>query len=217
LNFHAFPGPEALAAALAEAVAGALRGRLARAPQASLAVSGGTTPVTFFDALSRETLDWARVAVTLVDERYVPESSPRSNARLVRAHLLQNQAAAAAFLPLAAADEAALAKLPAPFAAVVLGMGLDGHTASYFPGGDGLAAALSGPHLLQAITAPGAEEPRVTLTWPALATAEFLALHIQGTEKRAALDAALQPGDVVAMPVRVALRRQPPPEVYWCP
>jgi 6-phosphogluconolactonase len=53
---------------------------IARKGQAVLAVSGGTTPALFLRPLSQAKIDWARVTVTLVDERQVPEESPRSNA-----------------------------------------------------------------------------------------------------------------------------------------
>lgn len=212
-----FAAGAALAAALADAVAGALRQRLAAHPKAALAVSGGATPRHFFTALGRRDLDWARVTVTLVDDRCVAETSSRSNARLVRETLLQDHAARATFLPLMRADDASIAALPLPFAAVVLGMGLDGHTASFFPGGDRLSSALTGPHMLERITAPGAGEPRITLTWPVLRGADYLAVHLEGTAKRAVLDAATRPGPVEDMPIRIVLARTPPPEIFWCP
>ena len=211
-----FVNSDELAAALAVSVAGALRGRLAKQGQAALAVSGGTTPVKFFEALSRTALDWARVRVTLVDDRCVPEESPRSNARLLRAHLLQNDAAAAAFLPLIGATEQDIAALPLPFAAVVLGMGLDGHTASFFPGGDHLAQALAGERLLETMNAPGAGEPRLTLTLPTLIAADFTAVHIEGAAKLAVLREAQRP-DGPDFPIRAVLARKPAPEIYWCP
>ena len=78
-----------------------LRAAIAARGAALLMVSGGKTPERFFAALSDEELDWTRVAVTLADERRVPDHSPRSNARLVREKLLRNRATAAAFTPLA--------------------------------------------------------------------------------------------------------------------
>jgi len=217
-----------LAEALADAVAAALAARLLTGP-AALAVSGGQTPVRFFDALAQKKLDWARVTVTLVDDRWVPESSPRSNAALVRAHLLQGPAAAARFVPLVNdaatpeagrdATEAALRALPLPLTVAVLGMGLDGHTASFFPGGDGLASALApvNDHLVETVRAEAAGEPRITLTLPVLLEAAYLALHIEGEAKRAVLEAAQRPGSLTGMPVRAILARRPAPEIFWSP
>ena len=84
----------ALAAALAGKVSGLLAQAVSRRGVALLAVSGGTTPAQFFAALSEADIAWDKVTVTLVDERFVPPSSPRSNAVLVSAKLLQGRAAA---------------------------------------------------------------------------------------------------------------------------
>jgi 6-phosphogluconolactonase len=224
-----FSTSEALAEALAEAVAAALTARLARDASAALAVSGGQTPVRFFKALSTKTLDWQRVTVTLVDERWVDAASPRSNAGLVREHLLQGPAAKAVFVPLVndaatpqagvGAVEAAIRALPLPFAALVLGMGADGHTASFFPGADRLAEALAPDHgqLVECLSAKAAVEPRISLTLPVLLAAEFLAVHIEGAEKRAVLDKARLAGPVAELPIRAVLARHPAPEIFWCP
>lgn len=105
-----------VASALAEAVAA--RG------EAAIAVSGSSTPKAFFKALSAKDINWKKVAITLVDERFVPPESDRSNHALVSAMLLQ-MAAAAKFLPLyhavADAEDAAFVaagdaeRLPRPF------------------------------------------------------------------------------------------------------
>lgn len=224
-----FSTAEELAEALAREVAAALAARLAREGAAALAVSGGSTPLRFFRALSAQALDWDKITVTLVDDRWVGEDSPRSNAALVRAHLLQGPAAAARFVPLVndaptpeagrAAVEAALREIRLPLAAVVLGMGADGHTASFFPGGDRLAQALAPAQgeWVETMRAPGALEPRITLTLPLLLAAGFLALHIEGAAKRAVLEEALRPGLITELPVRAVLARAPQPVVFWSP
>lgn len=225
-----FAGRDELAAALSEAVAAALKSGVADRGQGSLVVSGGSTPAKFFAALSeRADVPWERVTVTLADERWVDENHERSNARLVREELLCGPAAAARFVPLwrggaepdavrIAETVTALAAVPTPFDAVILGMGGDGHTASFFPGGDTLADALTSPSPALAIRAPGAGEPRVTLTLTQLLSARTLFLHIEGEEKRRVLDKAQGEGPVEAMPVRAVLRRSTVPVVvYWSP
>ncbi len=228
---HSFTQCTALAVALAERVAEGLRAGLAARGSATLAVSGGSTPKEFFARLSREKLDWAKVQVTLVDERWVPESDERSNARLVQTTLLQHAAGAAQFLPLytgAATPEAGLATasaridaLPLPFDAVVLGMGDDGHTASFFPGGDHLAEALAldGQTRVLPMRAPAAGEPRITLSLSTLLQTRALYLLVSGEKKRDLLaDARLGLGAAQHYPVRVVLTQQRVPvAVYWCP
>jgi 6-phosphogluconolactonase len=224
-----FPDPQALAEALARSVAGDLRDALAARDAASLALSGGNTPKAFMQALALQPLDWPRIAVTLVDERWVPESNARSNAALLKTNLLQGPAAAARFVPLyrdAPEPEQALAKiesdlatLPSPFDALVLGMGNDGHTASFFPGGDHLAAALdpTTTAVLLPMRAPDAGEPRITLTLPPILAARHLYLHIEGAGKQRVLAEAISgEGPGAAYPIRSVLKQaRSPVRIYW--
>ncbi len=224
-----FTGRLALAAELADSVAERINAAIAERGIAAIAVSGGSTPTRFFAALGKhKDIDWSKVIVTLVDERWVDDTNDRSNAMLVNERMLQGPAAVARFLPLYSGgdtpDAAAIAKtnallanLPRPFAAVVLGMGTDGHTASFFPGGDSLAEALSAPGPVLAIHAPGAGEPRVTFTLQRLLDTDGLYLHIEGEEKTGVLDTALSEGPIEDMPIRAVLRSGQPVTVYWAP
>ena len=226
---RSFADKPTLAKELAEAVADRIRAAIEERGIAAIAVSGGSTPGRFFQALGKtKDIDWSRVIVTLVDERWVDETSDRSNALLVNERMLQGPAAIARFFPLysggdmptpvaVAKTNAALASLPLPFAAVILGMGNDGHTASFFPGGDTLAQALTAPGPALAIHAPGAGEARVTLTLPYLLNTDGLYLHIEGEEKAVVLDTALSEGPVEDMPIRAVLRSGSTVTVYWCP
>ncbi|MER2534862.1 MAG: 6-phosphogluconolactonase [Rhizobiaceae bacterium] len=227
-QWNEFATREELATSLASAVADALRAAIGRRGEAFLAVSGGSTPGRFFAALSKEALDWSKVVVTLVDERFVPESSPRSNAALAKASLLQNEASAARFAPLfheastveTSADlaDAEIRVLPWPLDATILGMGGDGHTASFFPDADGLDALLdtASARIVMPVHADSAGEPRLTLTLPALVAAGLVVVHIEGAEKRSVIEAAL--ASEPALPIRTVLDRAPrAAEIYWAP
>jgi 6-phosphogluconolactonase len=220
IDFHRreFTDGEELAAGLADWTSARLRAAIAARGVALLIVSGGKSPARFFDLLSNVDLDWTRVAITLADERRVADDSPRSNARLVRERLLCNRAKAASFTPLAdvrlpedqelAAASARIAHLPMPADVVVLGMGDDGHTASWFPAADGLAEAMdpAARQLVASIVAPDAPEPRLTLTGRVILRARAIAIEIQGQGKLTTFAAALEPGPEQAMPIRAVLR-----------
>ncbi len=214
-----FADGEDLAPALAEWTAERLRAAIAARGAALLVVSGGQTPARFFDALSNAPLDWTRVAITLADERRVADDSPRSNARLVREALMRNHAVVASFSPLAdarltenqelVAASARLANLPLPADVVVLGMGEDGHTASWLPGADGLSEAMDpgARQLVAPIEAAGFSEPRLTLTGRVILRARAIVLHIEGEAKLEAFAAALEGGPEEEMPVRAVINR----------
>ena len=206
----------ALADTLANDVANWLKEAIAKNGSAIIAVSGGSTPKSFFAALSKQKMDWAKVTITLVDERAVPEDNPRSNARLVRDNLWRNEAAVARFSPLYL--NPLIVRL-APFDVAILGMGNDGHTASFFPGGDNLAKAIDPTNSDAVITmnAAGAGEPRLTFTLPRILKASHLCLHIQGQDKMQVLDKALAGADELEMPVRAVLHSAKPLDLYWCP
>ncbi len=206
-----YPDSEMMMIDLANRVAGELGTCLLEHDWASLAVPGGTTPGPMFDALSAADLDWRRVHVLLTDERLVPPDHPRSNERLVRERLLTGRAADATFVRLVPEDGHEIENLfekverECPISILLLGMGADMHTASLFPGSKELEAALApdAPPIMK-VTAPGAPEPRLTLTAPVLRNAMTTHVLITGDEKRAALEKAraLAPKDA---PISVAL------------
>lgn len=208
---------------LAQKIAGEMETMLSHDETISFAVPGGTTPGPLFDNLSAADLEWSRVFVLPTDERWVAEDSPRSNAGLIRDRLITGRAAQARYLSLyedAGAPEDAMDKVTdrikaaLPLSILVLGMGGDMHTASLFPGADRLDDALASdaPPILP-MRAPGAPEPRVTLTAPVLQAAMNTHILITGAEKRDALKKA-QKSTVHDAPVAAVLGNA---TVHWAP
>ncbi|WP_341235308.1 6-phosphogluconolactonase [uncultured Sulfitobacter sp.] len=192
---------EALAIDVANMLAGELKNALLSHDSVSLAVPGGTTPGPIFDSLSAASIDWARVQVMLTDERWVAPDHEMSNARLLRQRLLVGPASAAGFAPFfidgltAAEASESLSDTVAqhlPLSVLVLGMGADMHTASLFPGSNGLAAAMAddAPAVCP-IHVAGQNIGRITLSRPVLEGAMSTHLVIFGDEKRAAVQRAL--------------------------
>ena len=99
MEFFEYPDRDMAAMRIADLLAGKLRELLMNRESVSLAVPGGTTPGPIFDVLSAADVDWDRVTIMLTDERWVEPDSPRSNAGLIAARLLQGPAAAARFQP----------------------------------------------------------------------------------------------------------------------
>jgi 6-phosphogluconolactonase len=218
-----YPDRDALMMGLADVIAAELHTGLSHNERASLCVPGGTTPGPIFDLLSNVSLEWDRVDVLLNDERWVPESSERSNTALLKRRLVTGKAAAATLLPLYAdfetPEEGLDGLMPAieaslPLSVLLLGMGADMHTASLFPGADQLELGLSdsAPTLL-AMRAPGAPEPRITLSAKALKSALSTHILITGDEKRAALEKAQKLSPIDA-PISALL---PQAQVHWAP
>ena len=232
VSWNEFAAREKLADTLAQRVSAQLAAGVELRGTALLAVSGGSTPPLFLRALSRRQIEWEKVVVTLVDERFVPAGSERSNARMVTLNLLQHEAARARFVPLhreaETVEEAAdllrpdVLALKLPFDAVVLGMGSDGHTASIFPDADRLAEALDPDDqaYVLPVHAASAAEPRLTLSLAALASARFTAVHIEGLAKKEVLmDALAAPGNMNGvLPIVTMIERAAHPvEIYWAP
>lgn len=223
MNLIEYPDRELMMLALADKVASQLRRALEVEERVTLCVPGGTTPGPVFDILSGLDLDWARVWVLLNDERWVDETSPRSNTALLRNRLLRGAAALAHLVPLYAPAETPEERLEElsqgvraalPLTVLMLGMGADMHTASLFPGADRLAEALApdAPPVM-ALRADAAGEPRITLTAPVLRAAMHCHLLITGAEKRAALERAASLPETEA-PVRIVLSNA---TIHWAP
>jgi len=230
LTFHQFSDPETLVVELTARIAELLTTGIAENGKASLAVSGGSTPIQLFDALSTLDISWHDVVITLVDERWVEPTDMDSNEHLVKTHLLQNKAAAASFIGMKNSAETAgkgeaeceqkLRIIPRPFDVLILGMGNDGHTASLFPGAVKLSAAtdLQSNRICMGLAPLTAPHERMSLTLPVILDSRQIFLHINGQEKKDVLEKALADGPTADMPIRFVLRQQTTPlNVFWAP
>jgi 6-phosphogluconolactonase len=204
---------EELEERLCDCIVDALQSDIEGRGAASLLVSGGSTPKNLFAKLSQTNLNWSKVVVSLVDERFLPDDHKDQNGNLVKESLLINNAAAATFVSLVqnAKDELSnldlcrgnLERIPTPFSVVVLGMGTDGHTASLFPGSPQLNEGmdLTNDCVLISSVPTNASYQRITFTRKALLNTKNLILHCYGEDKEKILNEAKSSKDWTKYPI----------------
>ena len=121
MNLIEYPDSEMMMIDLANTLAGEIENVLLTEERASFVGSGGSTPGPIYDNLCAADLDWSRVDISISDERWVPETSERSNARLIKERLMVGRAAKANYVPLyatAAEPEDVLDELTPPIRAI---------------------------------------------------------------------------------------------------
>jgi len=202
--------PQELFEAAAELVASTAKEAVAERGQFTIALSGGSTPKSLYNLLAtnaRSSVPWDRMFFFFGDERHVPPTDPESNYRMADEAMLskipvaqsnvfrvqaENPDAGAA----AQAYEQILRKffalevgqVPA-FDLILLGMGPDGHTASLFPGTEGLKEKSK---LVVANWVEKLKTSRITLTLPVLNAARCVAFLVSGTDKATVLKSVLE-------------------------
>ncbi|GAB1257561.1 6-phosphogluconolactonase [Aurantivibrio plasticivorans] len=211
-QLHEFPTDSELIDSLAPMIAQQLKQAIASRSHATLAVSGGKTPINLFSALSEQNVLWDRVTVTLIDERWVDSRHADANAGLVKEYLLAGQAKRATFISLKAPYDSPYDSVQTiskriepilPIDVAILGMGADGHTASFFPDADTLDEAMdpNGDNIVCAVTPPNAPHERMTLTLPVILNSHAIFLHIVGDEKRRVLQDAIDNHQTTKYPI----------------
>lgn len=197
--------------ALSGAIIALLREYLSLYDGVNLALSGGKSPIEFFEILSREDCDWEKCNISLVDERIVALSNADSNANLIRTYFLKNLAKKSNFqayfddpnLPLNELVNRANASYKQPDIAI-LGMGLDGHTASLFPEAKEFEWALQTEQNIISISPKNAPYKRLSMSLFALENCKKIFLSIATKEKKEVLNQALK-GIDSALPISYIL------------
>ena len=227
IDFKTFDSREAAAFQLANDIEQLLAASIEFNSSANFMVSGGSSPLKVYEHLSKAKLDWARVHIVLSDERCVKTQSDQSNAKMISARLLQDQAAAASFYPLVSEQGRPLSvneidalsdQFSTPFTVSLLGMGEDGHTASLFPDAVEIDEAIIGDDFYYQLSPDHLKQKRVSLSASVLVNSSRIILLIFGERKKQLFELASTPGDALDLPVRVLLQQQNVPvDVYWAP
>lgn len=200
----------------AEWLAETIAGVLATQRQCAIALSGGETPRPVYGALAAPELasaiDWNRVAVYFGDERAVAPHDADSNFRMATQALLSRVPLPQAQIhrmegerpDLDAAAAAYERQLPPALDVLILGMGVDGHTVSLFPGSPAL---LERQRRVVAAESPKPPRLRLTITPPVIAQAHQVTVLVTGSDKAAVVARALE-GDAPASEIPAVLARR---------
>lgn len=227
--WHQGADPVSLAENLAGEIVVAMNSAIAEKGSAVVALSGGSTPKPLFEALVDHDVDWSKVIVTLVDERWVDESHELSNAAFMKKYLLDGLPDTVRFAPLYHAADSVTDSFdfvlsdycqltgssvdqPRAFDVVILGMGGDGHTASFFPDADNVAdlVDINSERPLLTCHSSSTQVERVTWSLPMLLNTSFLALHFTGESKLEVFERAVNQDEidiaaVTELPIRSAI------------
>ena len=199
-KYHSFSSREVMIKTAVKQIADTVNAAVKTKGTASLMLSGGSSPRPVYEALSGMNLPWDKVTIGLVDDRWIERGEAGSNETFLDETLLKGPAKSARFIGLKTGDkdptigvktsEAQISAIPQPFDVCVMGMGLDGHTASWFPNSKGLKEALDPDNSKSVIAidargcpVAGEHPDRITLTLSAVMASKQIILMIPGAGK----------------------------------
>ena len=205
-----------MARLLAAEVADFLQDSVDRTGAAAFMAAGGRTPVATYAFLRKMPINWSDISVTLTDQECVDPASLRHDERGLRESLLRDAAASAHWVPLRSSTPPSSGD-----EIVLLGMGVDGHVASLFPGNPSLESGLKlngGRRFVEVpASAAGPAQPQISVALDAIAAARRVILVTTGAEKRRTLERAMEGSDVLELPVRAVLQHAASLIVAWAP
>ncbi|HEV8599286.1 MAG TPA: 6-phosphogluconolactonase [Gemmatimonadales bacterium] len=206
-------GPAAFVDRAAEWIADSVRASVGRQGSCALALAGGETPLPVYRRVAElKGIPWRQTELFFTDERAVPPEHPESNYRRAADTLfshvdvpptaIHRMQAERPDREQAAADYAAV--LPEAIDVLLLGMGVDGHTASLFPYSPALAETR---RRVVPVKGGAPPLPRLTITPPVIRSARSLLMLVTGEAKAAQVARALEgPEDFAALPAQLARR-----------
>ncbi len=189
-----------LAKAGAEILARKIEHAVRARSRCAIGLAGGLTPRPVYEALGNgeisETLPWSQMDFYFGDERAVPIDHPQSNYQMARQSLFRTHPDALGRvyrMPAEApnreeASERYSRRLPDPLDILLLGMGMDGHTASLFPGSPALEER---ERRVVPVEAPRPPRDRLTITPPVIESARSVVVIVSGVDKAHMLSRAL--------------------------
>ena len=198
-----FENMELLEAELLTQIEHILKTQIISEGKAKILLSGGNTPKKLYAKLSKIDIDWKKVIVGLVDERFVDKESDLSNEKMIRNTLIQNKASNAQLIGMLYEDSytknLSVAKEKykdfREADILLLGMGDDGHTASLFPNDPSSdKAAIEIDANLSNTNAPVEPIKRITLNKSFINESKNLFLMFSGQNKGLVFEKSIENG-----------------------
>ena len=181
--------------------------------EATLLVSGGSTPKKLYEILSNKEIDWNKVSIGLIDERFVATETDESNELLIKNTLLKNKAVDAKFIGLVfnlndykENLNIAISKNKAIYKSItcsILGMGLDGHTASLFPNSEEIYTddTIFWDKIIINTKATSEPSKRISYTKSKILSSKHLFLYFNGKEKLDVFNSAKESNNSSLKPI----------------